>query len=120
MQTGNILALFHEAYSLEDAETEAGRARGVGPGEVGGVWEGEPLPISIWEGSKTGMREVTRALSWARTGLSNCFPGSLHRFQPVQGARAAPAGPSPLPLPPSAASGTVIDAVIGARRHRAN
>lgn len=94
----------------------------MGPGEVGGVWEGEPLSISIWEGSKTGMREVTRALSWAWRGwgLSNCFPGSLDRFQPVQGARVAPAGPSPLPLPPSAASGTVIDAVIGARRHQAN
>lgn len=24
-KTGNILALFHEAYSLEDGETEAGR-----------------------------------------------------------------------------------------------
>ena len=43
-KTGDILALFHEAYSLEEGKLKlAESARGVGPGEVGAGWEEERL-----------------------------------------------------------------------------
>lgn len=97
----------------------------MGHGEVGGIGRRRPSSLHLGE-SKIVMREVTRALRWARRGRGLCsfFPGSPDRFQPVQGKRAAPAWPSPLALPPpflpSAASGAVIDAVIGELSLRAN
>lgn len=106
-------------------------AEAEGGGAWGGGWGlgGESPPTSIREETKSvmGERRWAGGGCWSRgdeRGLGSLFPGVLDRFQPVEGQRAAPAWPSPLPLPPpflpSAASGAVIDAVIGARRHQAN
>ena len=93
-KTGNILALFHEAYSLEDGETEAGResARsgawggrwGLGGGEalshlhLGGVQNRDERGHPSSELGSEGMGDSATASPEAWTGFSRSrAPGLL-------------------------------------------
>lgn len=94
-------------------------------GEQSGAWRGGGLggggPPVLHLGGVQTRAEMGRLSP--RRGLGG--EGSLDRFQPVW---VGPAGllqaglppPLSLPFPSSTASGAVIDAVIGVRRHRAN
>lgn len=106
-KTGKITALVHGVYHLVDGETEAHTEAGQrGAGETDG---GGP-PIRHTEDSGIVTNEAAELRARAERHLPQ-EPGRVSG--PLASLLAFFSSP---PLPP----GAVIDAVIGARRHRAN